>query len=87
MDLAARSFKRPATVALGTLADGLQWSEETPPEEPEACGYREIRYEERGPVGYLHFDFYNGALCTAQMRAAARRLRRGPCDGRRESSC
>ncbi len=33
----------------------------------------EIRYEERGAVGYLHFDFYNGALSTAQcdrLRAA-----------------
>ena len=26
---------------------------------------REIRYEEAGAVGYLHFDFYNGAMGTA----------------------
>ncbi|MGE5336357.1 MAG: hydrogenase maturation protein [Gemmatimonadota bacterium] len=26
----------------------------------------EIRYEERGDVGVLHFDFYNGAMSTAQ---------------------
>jgi len=25
----------------------------------------EIRYEESGSVGYLHFDFYNGAMSTA----------------------
>jgi putative two-component system hydrogenase maturation factor HypX/HoxX len=28
--------------------------------------YREIRYEEEGAVGYLHFPFYNGAMSTAQ---------------------
>ena len=41
----------------------------------------EIRYEERGAVGYLHFDFYNGALSTAQcerLRAAYARARRRP---------
>ena len=32
----------------------------------EADGYAEIRYEERGPVGVLHFPFYNGAMSTAQ---------------------
>ncbi|KAF0100771.1 MAG: hoxX [bacterium] len=26
---------------------------------------QDIRYEESGPVGYLHFDFYNGAMGTA----------------------
>jgi putative two-component system hydrogenase maturation factor HypX/HoxX len=26
---------------------------------------QDIRYEEDGPVGYLHFDFYNGAMGTA----------------------
>jgi putative two-component system hydrogenase maturation factor HypX/HoxX len=26
----------------------------------------EIRYEEQGSVGYLHFDFYNGAMSTGQ---------------------
>ena len=36
--------------------------------------WQEIRYEERGAVGYLHFDFYNGALDTRAMRAAAQRL-------------
>jgi putative two-component system hydrogenase maturation factor HypX/HoxX len=28
--------------------------------------YREIAYEEADGVGYLHFDFYNGAMSTAQ---------------------
>jgi len=30
----------------------------------DACS--EIRYEEHGPVGVLHFPFYNGAMSTAQ---------------------
>jgi putative two-component system protein, hydrogenase maturation factor HypX/HoxX len=80
LDGAERSFKHPATLALGTLAQGLAWNAEVPPEEREECGYREIRYEERGALGYLHFDFYNGALSTqrcAALRAAyARALRR-----------
>ncbi len=32
----------------------------------DGTGYREIRYEEDGNVGYLHFSFYNGAMSTAQ---------------------
>ncbi|MBC7982458.1 MAG: enoyl-CoA hydratase/isomerase family protein, partial [Candidatus Obscuribacterales bacterium] len=35
-------------------------------------GCNEIRYREVGEVGYLHFDFYNGAMSTAQCE----RLRR-----------
>ena len=30
--------------------------------------FREIAYEEDGAVGYLHFDFYNGAMSTEQCR-------------------
>ena len=33
-----------------------------------ARNWREIRYEERDGVGYLHFDFYNGAMSTDQCR-------------------
>ena len=29
---------------------------------------KEIRYYESGTVGYLHFDFYNGAMNSAQCR-------------------
>jgi putative two-component system protein, hydrogenase maturation factor HypX/HoxX len=47
---------------------------------PVASGYAPIRYEEEGPVGFLHFAFYNGAMSTAQcaaLRAAyAEALRR-----------
>jgi 5,10-methylene-tetrahydrofolate dehydrogenase/methenyl tetrahydrofolate cyclohydrolase/enoyl-CoA hydratase/carnithine racemase len=30
--------------------------------------YREIWYEERGAAGYLHFEFYNGAMSTEQCQ-------------------
>jgi putative two-component system protein, hydrogenase maturation factor HypX/HoxX len=33
---------------------------------PEGTGYTPVRYEEDGPVGFLHFAFYNGAMGTAQ---------------------
>jgi putative two-component system protein, hydrogenase maturation factor HypX/HoxX len=36
---------------------------------PVASGYAPIRYEEEGPVGFLHFAFYNGAMSTAQCEA------------------
>jgi putative two-component system hydrogenase maturation factor HypX/HoxX len=35
---------------------------------PEAGDWSEISYEERDGVGYLHFDFYNGAMSTEQCR-------------------
>jgi len=36
---------------------------------PESRGYDEIRYVERCGVGYLYFDFYNGAMSTRQCGA------------------
>ncbi len=33
------------------------------------AGYAPIRYEEDGPVGMLHFAFYNGAMSTGQCEA------------------
>ena len=35
---------------------------------PAGHTFREVWYEERGQVGYLHFDFYNGAMSTEQCR-------------------
>ena len=56
------SFKLPATQVL-PLPDL--------PDRPEipldsASGYTEISYTEHGPVGLLAFEFYNGAISTAQ---------------------
>jgi putative two-component system protein, hydrogenase maturation factor HypX/HoxX len=64
-------FKLPATLALDRagrdpgvreVAVPLHWgarAEDT---------YRDISYEEESGVGYLRFDFYNGAMSTDQCR-------------------
>jgi putative two-component system protein, hydrogenase maturation factor HypX/HoxX len=79
-DATQRAFKQPAVLALGAAANALPYIEEDPAETSHVPSYREIRYEERGPVAYLHFDFYNGALSSQQceqLRAAyAHALRR-----------
>lgn len=59
------TFKLPATMVLRDKLAGVP--------EAEPSDWREIRYEERGEVGILHFDFYNGAMGTEQcerLRAA-----------------
>jgi putative two-component system protein, hydrogenase maturation factor HypX/HoxX len=68
---ADRFFKLPATRALS-----LAGIEPDAPEVKVAVGerlpadhtYRDIAYWERGAVGYLQFDFYNGAMSTDQCR-------------------
>jgi putative two-component system protein, hydrogenase maturation factor HypX/HoxX len=64
----APSFKLPATQVLGDRLTHV-------PEIPVAMNhpydgrtYREIWYEERQAVGYLHFAFYNGAMSTEQCQ-------------------
>ena len=57
-----KAVKLPATSVFAAEVAGL----------PEvADGYRDIVFEEADGVGYLHFDFYNGAMGTE----ACRRLR------------
>jgi len=58
---AEHAFKLPATTVLADLLSDL----------PEIAidgedGYREISYCQKGAVGYLRFDFYNGAMSTGQ---------------------
>jgi putative two-component system hydrogenase maturation factor HypX/HoxX len=61
-------LKLPASVVLAPHLAGV-------PELAQSCGegcdtstYREIWYEERNDVGYVHFEFYNGAMSTEQCR-------------------
>ena len=54
-----RALKLPATHVFAAESATL----------PEAPGYQPIRYEEDGPVGLLHFAFYNGAMSTDQCEA------------------
>ena len=66
-----RFFKLPATRALELAGRELDV-----PDIPAAVHapipagetYREISYEEEAGVGYLQFDFYNGAMSTEQCR-------------------
>jgi putative two-component system hydrogenase maturation factor HypX/HoxX len=60
--------KLPATQVLGPLLRGVP---ETPLPIDAAIDhqtFREINYREEGLVGYLSFDFYNGAMNTEQCR-------------------
>ncbi len=52
-------FKLPALLALPEAAELPELPELDPP----------IRYEEADAVGYLHFDFYNGAMGSAACAA------------------
>jgi putative two-component system protein, hydrogenase maturation factor HypX/HoxX len=63
-------FKLPATRAL-ELAGHVLGVPEVPAvvhTTPKAPTFREISYEEHAGVGYLHFDFYNGAMSVDQCK-------------------
>ena len=64
-----RAFKLPASMVLrDKLADVPELP--LPPRAPvEHRTWRAIRYEEKGAVGHLHFDFYNGAMDTEHCDA------------------
>jgi putative two-component system hydrogenase maturation factor HypX/HoxX len=64
-------FKLPATRALALAGRDVVVPEvPVPVHAPIPAGhtYREMSYEEKAGVGYLHFDFYNGAMSTEQCR-------------------
>ena len=66
-------FKLPAVRAL-ELA-GVQLDVPEVPVPPTGETFREIRYEEHAGVGYLHFDFYNGAMSVDQCHRLRRAYR------------
>jgi putative two-component system hydrogenase maturation factor HypX/HoxX len=71
VDAGGRSFKRPALLALGAAGMALPRVAATDPGDETQSG--ELDYTERGGVGYLRFDFYNGALGSREcerLRAA-----------------
>ena len=62
-------FKLPATRALGLAGVEIDVPEVRAAFDaaiPEDHTYRDIAYRERAGVGYLRFDFYNGAMSTEQ---------------------
>jgi putative two-component system hydrogenase maturation factor HypX/HoxX len=64
----AHDFKLPAAMVVGNALREVQES----PIDPLYMGvektFKEIWYEEINQVGYLHFDFHNGAMSTEQCR-------------------
>ena len=79
-DDTTRPFKLPAAMVLGARLDGIPEVAVAPDAVP-AGTWSDIRYEEHGPVGVLHFSFYNGAMSTVQcerLLAAYRQARRRP---------
>jgi putative two-component system hydrogenase maturation factor HypX/HoxX len=71
-------FKLPATRALelaGVAVGAPEVSVDLHAPIPEGHTWREIAYSEHAGVGYLRFDFYNGAMSTAQCRRLLRAYR------------
>jgi putative two-component system hydrogenase maturation factor HypX/HoxX len=69
------AIKLPATWVLGDRVRGVaEWpiALDGP---PGSGGFRELAYVEQGPVGFLSFDFHNGAMSSAQCRRLAAALR------------
>ncbi len=62
------AYKLPATRALALAGHEVAAPRADVAVDAPLDVYREIAYEERDGVGYLHFDFYNGAMSTAQCR-------------------
>jgi putative two-component system protein, hydrogenase maturation factor HypX/HoxX len=61
-----RGLKLPAATALGVRAARLPHSTLPAGTKTNRRTFREIRYDEGDGVGYLSFDFYNGAMSTSQ---------------------
>lgn len=62
----AHPFKLPATVAFAEQAAALPEAQVESWWAPRHETWQDIRYEEAGAVGFLHFDFNNGAMGTRQ---------------------
>ena len=70
----ADAFKLPVGQAFAQQTAALPaW--DLPLDAPQAAGWREIRYEAHGPVGVLHFAFYNGAMGTPHCERLNEALR------------
>jgi putative two-component system protein, hydrogenase maturation factor HypX/HoxX len=68
--------KLPATTLLGNRLRAVPHSPLPPGGEPEsATAYRQVRYRRTGAVGWLAFDFYNGAMSTGHCRRLLAGLR------------
>jgi len=68
-------IKLPAATVLGERLAGVPETPLAADAVVDAPTWREIRYEEHGTVGWLFFEFHNGAMSTAQCAALAAALR------------
>jgi putative two-component system hydrogenase maturation factor HypX/HoxX len=69
-------IKLPATTLLGARLRGVAHSPMPAGSEPEhPASYRQIRYRRAGAVGWLSFDFYNGAMAPGHCRRLLSALR------------
>ena len=74
-------FKLPAAMVLGERLAGVSEVPLAFDAVVDSPGWRPIRYEEDGAVGYLHFPFCNGAIGAAQcaqLREAYRHAKSRP---------
>jgi putative two-component system hydrogenase maturation factor HypX/HoxX len=62
------AIKLPATSLLGRRLRGVPNSPLPAGTEPEVPSYRQVRYRRTGSVGWLAFDFYNGAMGVGHCR-------------------
>ena len=62
------SIKLPATLAFAAESDSVPPAELPNWWRAPAPTWQDIAYEEVGPVGLLHFEFYNGAMSTRQCQ-------------------
>jgi putative two-component system protein, hydrogenase maturation factor HypX/HoxX len=65
-DSVSTPFKLPATLALADLLAHVPESDPGILPSRQTGTWQDIAYEEAGAVGFLHFDFYNGAMSTDQ---------------------
>ncbi|MBG0568824.1 enoyl-CoA hydratase-related protein [Actinoplanes aureus] len=69
-------IKLPAVTALGSRVHGVAHAATRSGRGPDAtCGYGQIRYRRTGAVGWLHVDFYNGAMAAGHCRRLLSGLR------------
>ncbi len=60
------AIKLPATFVLKTNLKQIHVSELSPFEMPNDETWQQIKFELLNGIGYIHFDFYNGAMSTEQ---------------------
>ncbi|MEC4747844.1 hydrogenase maturation protein [Methylomicrobium sp. Wu6] len=68
-------FKLPAAKVLGSVLIDTPESPIDPLFTGTEATFKEIWYDEKNQVGYLHFNFHNGAMSTSQCRRLAESYR------------